>query len=342
MAAPGCRACGWLDVRHAVRRPRRRPAFAAASVVVLGLGIAAATSVFTLVHGVVLQPLPYRGAGELVYVDHGARGLGFDRGLGITHGVYRYYGERARGASALALYGHGSLTLTGEGDPVRLEVVRATPSLGAVLRVPPLLGRWFTAAEGEPGGPAVAVLSHRLWRDRFGADAGVVGRAVTLDGTPYEVVGVMPAGFGFPEATTDLWLPRRLPPTGVGGWNQLAVARLAPGVASADFERELATLLPGLVDVTDEPARARGYIEDAGVFPRVVALKESVVGSIRARLWILLGAVGVVLLIAVSNVANLFLVRAEDGQRETTVRAALGARRSGQRAGPCPRPRCRR
>ncbi|HEY8470276.1 MAG TPA: ABC transporter permease [Longimicrobiales bacterium] len=317
----------WLDVRHAARRLARRPSFALASVLVLALGIAAATSVFTLVHGVVLSPLPYPDADELVVVDHGGHGIGFSQGLGITYGVYRFYGERARGAAGLAMFGNWTPTLTGAGEPVQLKVVRATPTLADVLRVRPALGRWFTAEEAQRGDFGAAVLSDRLWRERFGADPGIVGRMITLEGWPVQVVGVMPRGFAFPDARTDLWVARHVPPTGLGSWNDQAIARLAPGRTPADLQRELEALLPILRETSDDPARARMYFEEAKIFPRVVALKDEVVGSVRATLWILLGAVGVALVIAVANIANLFLVRGEERQRETAMRAALGAGR---------------
>src|SRR5690606_4258564 len=171
----------WLDVRHAARRLARRPSFAFASVLVLGLGIAAATSVFTLVHGVVLRPLPYPDADELVVVDHGGHGLGIPRGLGITYGVYRFYGERARGIAGLAMYGNWTPTLTGAGEPVRLRAASATATLADVLRVPPALGRWYTAEEAQRGDFGAAVLSDRLWHDRFGADPSVLGRMIALE-----------------------------------------------------------------------------------------------------------------------------------------------------------------
>src|SRR5690606_29414948 len=227
----------------------------------------------------------------------------------------------------LAMYGNWTPTLTGAGDPVRLQVVRATPTFADVLRVRPALGRWFTAEEAQRGDFGAAVLSDRLWRERFGADPGVVGRMITLEGWPVQVVGVMPPGFAFPDARTDLWVARHVPPTGLGAWNDQAIARLAPGRTPLDLQRELEALLPVLRETSDDPARARMYFDDARIFPRVVALKDEVVGSVRATLWILLGAVGVVLLIAVANIANLFLVRGEEGQRETAVRAALGAGR---------------
>jgi putative ABC transport system permease protein len=317
----------WLDLRQAARRLIRRPTFTVSAVLALGLGIAASTSVFSLVHNVVMKPLPYPASDELVVVDHGGTGVGIDRGLGVTYGVYRLYRERVETASAIAMYTTLTSTLTGVGDPDRLEVVRATPSLAGVLEVAPSMGRWFGEEEAQEGSAATTVLSHGLWRDRFGSDPQIIGASIELNGIPSEVIGVMPPDFAFPRATTELWVPRALPATGIGGWNEQSVARLAPGRTPEDLRRELAGLLPALREVGGDPATAELYLDDTGVFPRIVPLKENMVGSVRATLWILLGAVGVVLLIAVANTANLFLVRAEEGQRDSVVRAALGAGR---------------
>ncbi len=317
----------WQDVRYAGRRLLRQPSFTLATVVTLALGISAAISVYSLVHGVVLRPLPYPDSDRIVQVDHGGSGLDIDRGLGITYGFYRFYAERLRSIDAISMYSGVDQTLTGAGEPVQLEGARATPSLIDVLRVPARIGRWFTADEGAPGASPVVVLSDRLWRERFGADEGMLGRSVELGGVAYQVVGVMPPTFAFPSSRVAFWIPRGVPPTGIGGWNELAVARLVAGVDSDALEREIASLHPLLRETADDPRRVSMYLDDAGVFPRVVTLKESVVGGVRATLWILLGTVGLVLPIAVANVANLVLVRAEERQRETALRAALGANR---------------
>lgn len=323
---------GWAgtvrEFGHAARRLRRRPSFAAATILTLALGIGAATSVFSLVHGVVLSPLDYPESERIVRVDHGGAGLGIDRGLGVTYGFYRFYAERVRTADAMAMFTTIDQTLTGRGEPVRLPIAAATPSLRDVLRVRPAVGRWFTAEEGRPGAAPVTVLSHDLWRDRFGGDPGVVGTAVELEGGAVEVVGVMPRGFAFPLRETALWIPRVVPETGIGGWNDQAVARLAPGATPEALRSEMAGLLPLLRETSDDPPRVAMYLDEAQVTPRIVSLKESLIGDIRSTLWILLGTVGFVLLIAVANVANLFLVRAEEGQRESAVRTALGADRA--------------
>jgi putative ABC transport system permease protein len=318
---------GWQDLHQAARRLWRRPSFTLVSVVTLALGIAAATSVFSLVNGVVLSPLPYPASDRIVQVDHGGRGLGVERGLGITYGFYRFYAEHVRTAEAMAMYSFYQPTLTGAGEPVQLEAARVTTSLGAVLGVPPRLGRWFTVEEGRPGASPAVVLSHRLWGERFSADPAVLGRVIELDGIGHEVVGVMPASFAFPGTQTGLWIPRAVPATGIGGWGERAIARLLPTTDAAAMERELASLFPRLREDPSDPSRVATYLDDAGVFPRIVELRDDLTGDVRDTLWVLLGTVAFLLLIAVANVANLFLVRAEEGQREAAVRTALGAAR---------------
>ncbi|MDX1567542.1 MAG: ABC transporter permease [Longimicrobiales bacterium] len=323
---PGLVGAG-QDVRHAFRRLRRNPSFALASTLTLALGIGAAVSVFTLVHGVVLSPLPYPDSHRIVRVDHGGTGIDIDRGLGVTYGFYRFYESRVRSASSMAMYSWMDMTLTGAGDPVKLSAILTTPSLGTVLGITPDLGRWLTPGDAAPDAEPRVVLSHRIWRSRFGADPRVIGRLIRLDGVSTEVVGVAPSDFAFPSPEADLWLPRTVPPTGIGGWNAMAVARLAPGFVPDDLELEMAALLPVLRENNDDPARVHAFLDETGVFPRIVSLKEDVVGDVRGTLWILMGTVGFVLLVSLANVANLFLVRAEESRRETAVRNALGAGR---------------
>lgn len=253
----------WQDFRHGARRLRRTPSFTLASVLTLALGIAAATSVFSLVYGVVLNPLPYPRSDRIVYVDHGASGLGISHGLGITYGFYRFYSAHLHSLTAMAMYQGENLTLTGVGEPTRLEGVSVTPSLEAVLRVQPQFGRWFTAAEGRPGAAPVVVLSHRLWRERFHSNAAIVGTSIVLEGTPRTVIGVMPASFNFPDAEETFWTPHAPASTGLGGWNEQSVARLAPGATPGAVAREMTSLFPLLRKTSDDPARVKSYLDEA-------------------------------------------------------------------------------
>ena len=317
----------WYDVRYAARRLRRRPGFTAVSAITLALGVAATTSVFTLIHGVILNPLPYPEPDRIVQVDHGGRGVGIDQGLGVTVGFYRFYRDHVRSADAMAMYWFEEQTLTGAGDPVQLDATRATPSLESVLRVPAMVGRWFSESDGKEGAAPTVVLSAALWRERFASEPSIVGRAIQLNGTPVVVIGVMPSTFAFPNANVRLWLPAEVPTTHIGGWGMYAVARLETSATTASFEQELTALLPRLREDPVDPAKVASYLDDAKVFPRIVPLKDALIGDVRLTLWVLMGTVGFVLLIAVANVTNLFLVRAEEGHRDVIVRAALGAGR---------------
>ncbi len=320
----GAAGTAFSELRYAFRSLLRAPGFSAASVLTLGLGLAAALSVFTLVYGVLLKPLPYGEPDRLVELDHRATRLDVDGGLGMTYGFFRFYAERMSTVEELALYSTATLTLTGPDQAVRITGARTTPSLAPLLEVMPALGRWFTADEGRGEGQPTIVLSHRLWRDAFGSDPGIVDRTVELEGAPHRVVGVMPDRFAFPERSIDIWIPWQPPTTGIGGWNLRSVARLADGTEIESVTREMTDLLPRLVE-TDGTGQARDYVENAGVVPYVVSLHERVTGPVRGTLLVLLGTVGFVLLVALANVGNLFLVRAEEGRHRTALRRALGA-----------------
>lgn len=322
----GAVATATSELRYAVRSLLRAPGFTAASVLTLALGLAAALSVFTLVYGVLLRPLPYHQPDRLVELDHTATRLDLDGGLGMTYGFFRFYAERMSTVEDLALYSTMNVTLTGPDQAVRITSARTTPSLLSVLGVSPARGRWFVAEEGRDEGEPPVVLSHRIWRDAFGADPGIVDRTVELEGSPHRVVGVMPDRFAFPDRSVDVWIPWQLPATGIGGWNARSVARLADDARIESVTREMNDLLPRLVE-DDGTGQARAYVENAGVLPLVAALHERVTGQVRGTLLVLLGTVGFVLLVALANVANLFLVRAEEGRRRTALRRALGASR---------------
>lgn len=312
------------ELRYAVRALLRAPGFTAASVLTLALGLAAALSVFSLVYGVLLRPLPYDEPDRLVELDHRATRLDLDGGLGMTYGFFRFYAAEMTTVEDLALYSTMTVTLTGPDQAVRITGARTTPSLVPVLGVDAARGRWFTADEGRDEGDPPIVLSHRIWRDAFGADPGIVDRTVDLEGGPHRVVGVMPDDFAFPERSVDVWIPWQPPATGIGGWNFRAVARLAEDAPMESAQREMDDLLPRLVEA-DGTGQARDYVENAGVEPSVAPLHERVTGQVRGTLLVLLGTVGFVLLVALANVANLFLVRAEEGRHRTVLRRALGA-----------------
>ena len=320
----------WQETRFAGRRLARSPAFTLASVLTLALAIGANAAIFAVVERVVLNPLPYPESDRLVVVDHGAERLNLHSGLNFTPGLFYHYSERARTLAGIAIYNTDELTLTGDGPPERVAVVRATPSLASVLQVSPAVGRWFGDKDGTPGALHVAVLSHGLWTRRYGGDANIIGRLITLSGVATEVVGVMGAGYAFPDTRVDVWSPMQLARSqGFGFFGRMSVARLRPDVRAADVQRELNGLIGDLPQAFPGDIQAAGNGREINLFPIVKTLKDATIGGVAYALWILFASVGLVLLVACANVANLFLVRSETRQREVGVRRALGATRAG-------------
>ncbi len=310
------------DVRFGWRKLAREPGFAAVAVLTLALGIGANTAIFSVVDAVLLRPLPYPDADRLVKIWETTP-------EGVTDNVvssanYVDWREQATSFSVMGAHSwYSGMTLTGVEDPVRLRVTRITPSALAALGVQAEVGRTFTEADGDPGAPYVGLISHRLWAGRFGADPGVIGQTLTLDGIPVTVVGVMPASFGFPDPAVDVWAVLRFDAEDRANrrshqWN--VVARLADGVSMERAQAEMDAIADRIA--VDHPEDMTGW----GV--NVVPLRRDLVGEARTLLLVLMGVVGVVLLLTCVNLANLLLARASAREREVAVRGALGAGRA--------------
>lgn len=325
------------ETRHSMRSLLRAPVFTVVAVITLGLGIGTTTAIYTLLDAVVLRPLPYPEPDRLVQINHAVPLVQEGQEWGNSIGSFLHYDEANGSFEPLAAASRATFNVSGDGEAERLDGARASASLFDVLGARIAHGRVFTVEEDQPGADWVVVLSHEFWQSRYDGDPGVIGSTINLNAIPATVVGVLEPGLSLPNHDTNVWLPLQMNRANADINAHTAFttyARLRAGVmpeaAQSDLRRlsqDLPTLLPN--------AYGGNWIERTGFEPLVHPLRSVVLGGvgggrvgIDSVLWLLLGAVSLVLLIACANVANLMLVRAEARRRELTLRSALGAERA--------------
>ena len=308
-----------------LRRLLRSPGFTSVAVFTMALGIGATTAIFSVVKGVLLEPLPYPDSDRLVTFSLDASKRDIPE-LPLSDRGFFHFRDKNETFEAVGVYRGAQINITGDEQPERLNIIGFSKEVLEVLGVSPMMGRRFTPEEDLPNAPRVALISSGLWNRRFGADPDILGRTILLNGRAVEIIGVMGPDFRFPNAETEIWTALRLNPESAnfGGHSLTPVARLKPGLAVAaalgDVERLIARF--------EEAGYTPMWFNDVFTGRATVrTLKEEEVGDVRRALLIVFGTVGFVLIIACTNVANLMLVRAENQQREVAVRTALGASR---------------
>ena len=303
------------------------PGFTVVAALTLAIGIGASTAIFSVIESVLLEPLPYPRSEELVVLDHAAPGVNLTSADAAPF-QYFVYREEGRVFQDVGLWNTGTVSVTGLAEPEEVRTLFVTDAVLPMLGAQPMLGRVFTKADDTPATPETVVLTAGYWRAKLGGDRSAIGRTLTVDGQPREIIGVLPDSFHFLDRDVSLVVPYRIDRSKVslGQFGYQALARLEPGATIAQASADVARLIPiSLTRFPPFPGASLKLFQEARLAPNVRSLKDDLVGEVRTVLWVLMGTIGMVLLIACANVANLLLVRAESRQQELAIRAALGA-----------------
>ncbi len=309
------------------RRLIAAPGFTAIALITIAAGIGANSTIFGVVDGVLLKPLPYPQPDRLISVAHKAPGLNITD-LPASPSTYFTYRDQSHSFADIGLWTEDSVSITGLAEPEQVPALDVTDGTLPLLGVHPVRGRLFTRKDDAPGAPETALLSYGYWQHRFGGDPSIVGRRLRIDGQARQVIGILPEKFRFLERDASVILPFHFDRAKLvlGNFSYHAIARLRPGITMPQAEADVTRML-AIVNRSYQPPV--GYslkmFEDAHIGPNLQPLAHEVIGDVGATLWIMMGTIGLVLLIACANVANLLLVRAEGRQQELAIRAALGA-----------------